>query len=566
MSERGPNAPPPGPQTGSGRSDGDLGKLDQRNGRAAESAAATPPVAALGDQLSPSADAPIPLVEISTGSIQGLPDETLGDQPSPPLTVTLGTARVTLQQVAAVAAGAPVSIDADASALLARSHAVVEAALAAATPVYGLNTELGAGRDTPVDPSDLAAFQRRIIANHCGGIGPALPTDEVRTLAFVRLAGFTRGGSGVRPALADAWAALLNAQIVPLVPARGSVGAADLTHLAAVAAVLTGTGHVVMAGEVVPGRQALKAAHLEPFDLAPGEALACLSSNAYSVGVGALELARLDRLSNAADRVVALSLEAIARRGDGGNLSPFDEAVARATGRRGQADAAASVLENLAGSITQDSRSVQDPLSFRTVPQLHGAQRDQLRAAGAEVETELNARSDNPLVDVETNRIISGGNFQVLSLAVQFDTLRAVLAHVASASERRISALSELARPDRSAGTSLIPGLLWYSAAANLAEIRQLAAPASVAGAALSGVEDQATYAPLALQLLQRSRALTLEIFAIEALHAAHLQGPEGRVVTGLETALRALSAQNLPSAALVYHTVQLLEDAEPAR
>jgi len=243
--------------------------------------------------------------------------------------VVLGIGRVTLAQVAAVAGGAPVSIDADASALVARSRTVVETALAATAPVYGLNTELGAGCDTPVVATGLAAFQQRIIANHCGGIGPALPADEVRALAFVRLAGFTRGGSGVRPALAHAYAALLNAQIVPLVPSRGSVGAADLTHLAAVAAVVTGTGHAVLAGEVVPGRQALTTAHLDPFDLEPGEALACLSSNAYSVGVEVLELARLKRLSCAADRVVALSLEAIARRGGGGNLSPFDEAVAQ---------------------------------------------------------------------------------------------------------------------------------------------------------------------------------------------------------------------------------------------
>lgn len=478
--------------------------------------------------------------------------------------IVLGTSRVTLAQVAAVAAGTPVAIDATADALLARSHAVVATALAAAAPVYGLNTELGAGRDTPVDQGDLAAFQRRIIANHCGGIGPALPVDEVRALVFVRLAGFTRGGSGVRPALAHAYAALLNTKVLPLVPARGSVGAADLTHLAAVAAVLTGTGHALVGGDIVPGRQALTSVGLEPFDLAPGEALACLSSNAYSVGVGALELARLDRLAAAADRVVALSLEAIAVRGDARNLSPFDEAVARATGRRGQADAAASVLGNLAGSAAfEPPRTVQDPLSFRTVPQLHGALRDQLAAAGTELTTELNARSDNPLVDVDTGRIVSGGNFQVLALALQFDALRVALAHLASASERRISALSELARPDRATGTSSIPGLLWYSAAANLAELRQLSAPASVAGAALSGVEDQATYAPLALQLLQRSRALTLEILAIEALHAAQLQGPAGTLgaaAARLVPALHALLTGNLSAATLVDEVVGLLE------
>ncbi|WP_161498995.1 aromatic amino acid lyase [Cryobacterium aureum] len=133
------------------------------------------------------------------------------------------------------------------------------------------------------------------------------------------------------------------------------------------------------------------------------------------------------------------------------------------------------------------------------------------------------------------------------------------LAHVASASERRISALSELARPDRAAGTSSIPGLLWYSAAANLAELRQLAHPASVAGAALSGVEDQASYAPLPLQLLQRSRALTLEVLAIEALHAAQLLDPAGRSATSLVPVLHGFVNANLPASVLVDLTTALI-------
>jgi histidine ammonia-lyase len=479
--------------------------------------------------------------------------------------VTLGASAVTVADVVAAAAGARVVLDARAVDLLGRSRAVVEAALAGRQPVYGLNTRLGASRDTVLPRAELADFQRRVIANHVGGIGPTLPAGEVRALVFARLAGFTRGGSGVRPELAGAYAALLNAGVVPVVPSRGSVGAGDLTHLAAVAAVVTGAGEAFLEGAPVPGAAALADAGQAPVDLAAGEALAMISGNSYSVGVGALTVHDLEMLTVGADLAVALSLEALGQHGTGGNPSPFDPAVQQAAGRPGQAEAAASVRGLLAGSpllAAGRAVTVQDPLSIRTVPQLHGAWRSMIEAARASVETELNARSENPLVDVESGRMISGGNFQVIGLALAFESLRAALAHVASASERRIAALSELSVPLRAAGTARIPGLLWYSASANLAELRQLAAPATLGFATLSGVEDQASQAPLALQLLQRGVDLLREILAIEVLHAAQLLPPGARLgaaATRLAPQVEALFAAGLPASVLVGATADLL-------
>src|SRR6185437_2293724 len=154
--------------------------------------------------------------------------------------VTFGSQAPTAADIVAIADGAQVAIGPDAREAIAASRAVVEAAIAEGRPVYGLNTRLGAGRDDRVGDDELLDFQRLVIANHRGGVGEALGERQARALVATRLAGFTRGGSGVRIELAQAYADLLNARIHPVIPARGSVGAADLTHLAEVAAVVTG--------------------------------------------------------------------------------------------------------------------------------------------------------------------------------------------------------------------------------------------------------------------------------------------------------------------------------------
>jgi histidine ammonia-lyase len=461
----------------------------------------------------------------------------------------------------ALADGAAVSLSPGTLATLTASRAVVDHAIAAGAPVYGLNRRLGAGRDAAIDPSEFAAFQRRTIANHRGGIGEALPEREVRAVIAARLIGFTRGGSGVRPELAQAYAALLDAGVHPVIPSRGSVGAADLTHLAEVAAVVTGDGRAIGAsGAVVSGSDALAAAGLEPIALAPLEGLAVLSSNAYSIGVGSLAVTEAQRLAVAADRAVALSLEAIGAAGPAANLTAYSAVVADARGGAGQQASSAAIRTALDGSdLERPGRevTVQDPLAFRTAPQLHGALREAIAHTTAELETELAARTDNPLVDVASGRMISGGNFQALPLALAFENLRLVLAHVASAAERRAAAHSVALAPARAAGSTRVPGLLLYSAAAAVAELRQLAAPATLGITTLSAVEDHASLAPVALQLLQRSLALTGEVLAIEALHAADLlrtsgAGPAGAGTSPLFAELDALTASGIPADELV--------------
>lgn len=483
-------------------------------------------------------------------------------------TVVLGSEPLRLSELVAVADGAHMTIAPEAESAIAAARDVVDEAIVAGRPVYGLNRRLGDGRDTPIDPGEFAAFQRRTIANHRGGVGELLDAREARAVVAARLAGFARGGAGVRVELAHAYAALLNAGLHPAIPRRGSVGAADLTALAEVAAVVTGTGSVLGDdGAPVPAAEALHAHGLEALELAPHEALAVLSANSYSIGVGALAATEAASLAEGADRAVALSLEAIGAAGTGGNLGAFSATVADARGGAGQVASAAAVRAALAGSALDDPAravTVQDALAFRTAPQLHGAYREAVERTRAELELELAARTENPLVDVASGAMVSGGNFQALPLALAFEGLRLALAHVASASERRTAALSAALAPARASGDAHLPGLTLYSAAAAVAELRQLAAPVTLGFTTLSGVEDHASLAPVALQLAQRSLELTGEVLAIEALHAAdllqvHGVAPAGRSTGALSASLSEGTASGRPAAELVPAALRLL-------
>jgi histidine ammonia-lyase len=508
----------------------------------------------------------------------------------------IGTAHIRAEEVARAAAdpGVEVVLSADALELMGLSREVVQAAIDSGNKVYGLNTLLGSGRDTAVEEESILDYQIQVIRYHHSGVGALLAPDEVRAVILARLIGFTRGGSGVRPDTARFYAELLNRGVVPAIPRDGSVGSSDLTQLAAVAAVAIGEGQALAAdGSVVAGAEALARAGLEPLVLAPGEALALVSANAYSIGAGALELGRLLRLADLADTALALSLEATARYDGGGNLSPFSPAVQAAKAVDGQRVSAAKVRRLVRGGWLEDSRrdvSVQDALSFRAAPQTHGAFRGQVTALAEALEVELNGRGDNPLTDLVSGRMVSGGNFQPMQLALAFEALRLGLAHVGISSERRIAKLYppqrlirqlnlEAARSGTPLASEDLPGLLWYSAAGLLAELKFLAAPATLGAPTLSAdVEDHSTLAPLALQQLERAVETAGKLLTIEALTAAYLlaeaQGAEaggsesaaevrplGKGTGAVVDRLSVLLADRLPAAVLVDRARDELRD-----
>lgn len=469
-----------------------------------------------------------------------------------PLTIT--AAALTVDDVIAVAAGARVELGPDAYRRMAAARAVVDRALEAGDAVYGLTTQVGHDRNVRLTDEQIRGAQMFLVMSHAGGYGPPLSTEIVRAALLVRLNGIARGGSGASRAVADVLAAMLNAGVHPVVPSTSSVGAGDLGQMATIAQVAVGAGRAEQRGEILPAGEALSRAGIEPLRLSGRDGLALISVNGASVGHAALVTDRARRVVTAADLAAALSLEAMA-----GNPSILATAVGRAKPIDGQIAALAHLQALLDGSDVWEpdaGRSVQDPLSFRVVPQVHGALREQLAAVTRAVEVELNAAADNPLVSVEDETLVSNGNFHPIVLAIACDALRVAIAHVGRLSERRMDHLWTGIQPGLRARPSEPRfGLaLRYPAAAAVQELRQLAAPATLDVPSLDrGVEDHATGAPLSVRQTDRALGLLEDLLAIEVLLA--------RDMLGVSDAARTLGTG---TTALLRTVDRALTDAEP--
>jgi len=440
--------------------------------------------------------------------------------------VRLTTAGLTAADVLRVARGARLEVAPEVEEIVTASRAVVERALAAERLVYGLNTGLGHRRDRRISREHLGHYQRAMISDHAAGVGDPLPDADVRAMMVARVAGIARGGSGAHPDALRTLVAMLNAGVHPIVPEVGSVGASDLMHMAAIANVAIGRGRARVGGEELPGGEALARAGIAPHDPRPKDGIALISANGASIGLGALAVQAARCTAVLADVAGALTVEAI-----DGNPSAFDEEGARAKGLPGQVEVAAHLRELLAGSrLTEPegAHSLQDPLSFRVMPQVHGALRDQIGATLQAVEIELNAIDDSPMVSIAQDRLLSTGNFHPMGLALQFESLRIALAHAGIVSERRMNKLilATYGDPGFEFGAGeperySLPAFVVYSAAALLAELKQLAAPVTLHAPPLDlDVEDHATLAPQAVMLARKSIAALERILAIEALVA----------------------------------------------
>jgi histidine ammonia-lyase len=444
--------------------------------------------------------------------------------------VVIDVAPVRLSDLLDIARGAPVEITDAAMERIASGRRVVDGVLASGRAVYGLTTGVGHNRDVRVPDAELVGQQYMIVRTHSGGFGPLLPTEVSRAAMAVRLVGLTRGGSGASPAVADSLAGLLNAGVHPLLPRTSSVGAADIGAMALIAQVAIGTGRAEYRGEVLSGGEALAHAGLSPLVLQAKDGLALVSANGVSVGHGALVAERAVALADAAELVAALSMEATR-----GNPSIALPVVAEGKPFPGLVESCRQLRAALDGSYlmaTGAPASVQDPLSFRVVPQVHGAFRDTIAFAGQTVETELNAQADNPLVSPSDGTLVSNGNFHPVLLAIAFDALRVAIAHVGQLSDRRLghlwSAFFEAmaaGRPPSEGPPPDLPGMhLRYAAAAANGELRQLAGPVSLdVGVLDQGVEDHSTAAPLSVRKADEALDLLSDVLTIELLLAADI-------------------------------------------
>jgi histidine ammonia-lyase len=441
--------------------------------------------------------------------------------------VTITTAPLAIEDLLAVVDGAAVELSQDVRERIAASRALVDEALTSGAAVYGLTTQVGHGKDTRLSEDEIRGEQLFLVTSHSGGLGPPLPTAVVRAALAVRLNGIARGGSGAGLPVAETLAGMLNAGVHPVVPSTASVGAADIGQMADIALVTIGNGRAEHRGKVMPGAEALRRAGIEPLVLSGKDGLALISANGVSVGQAALVVRAAARAAEGADVAAALSMEATRA-----NPSVVHPAVAAAKPIPGQGAAADHLRSLLAGSrlLEPDGPlSVQDALSFRVVPQVHGALREFLQAARTAVEVELNAASDNPLAWLPDRALISNGNFHPMVLAIAFDTLRIALAQVGQLSERRMAHLWEafFRQLVKGGPRGTVYGLqLRYPAAAVFTEVKQLAAPATLDVPPLDlGVEDHATGAPLSVRKADEAVDLLGDLLAVEMLLAHDVLG-----------------------------------------
>jgi histidine ammonia-lyase len=306
----------------------------------------------------------------------------------------------------------------------AASRQALEAVIAAGTPVYGVTTGVGALHDRPVAPANASRHQRALLRSHAAGAGEPLAPATVRAAMAIRLNQLGAGGGGASDGLLDALAAVLGADVTPVVRGVGSLGTGDLPELAAIGLALLGEGDAWVQGRPVRARGALRRAGLEPLVPGPRDAMALLSSNAVTIGRAALAAVRARRLAGAALPVAALSFEAI-----DADQAVLDARVHAARPIPGQVAVAARMRALLAGTPSpRRGRGVHDPLSFRSQPQVDGAVHDALDALDRVLGVELNAAAENPLlVSAPEPDVLASGNFHAVALMLALDGLRGAL-------------------------------------------------------------------------------------------------------------------------------------------
>ena len=404
---------------------------------------------------------------------------------------------------------------------------VVAAAHGTREHTYGINTGFGRFVSRTIPEELTEELQLRLLRSHACGVGEAYPDEIVRAAMLLRANALAKGCSGARVETVELLLECLNRRVLPVVPARGSVGASgDLAPLAHLALPLVGEGEAWVEGELLSGAEALERVGLEPVELRAKEGLSLVNGTQFMAAFGALGVVRARRLVKVADLACTLSLEALQ-----GSRTSFLAGIHQLRGLRGQIASAANVLRLLEGSAIIEAHrwcdKVQDAYSLRCAAQVHGAARDLLDYVAYTVGAELNAATDNPLVLVDEDQLVSNGNFHGQPVAFALDALAMAVAELASISERRVErlvnpALSDGLPPFLTEAGGLNSGFMipQYVAAALVSENKVLAHPASVDSIPTSaGQEDHVSMGNAAglkaWQVLANSeRALAIELLA----------------------------------------------------
>jgi len=390
---------------------------------------------------------------------------------------------------------------------------------------YGINTGFGSLCNVRVPEDELAQLQENLVCSHACGLGDEVPQEIVGLMLLLKIHGLSQGYSGVRTEIVQRLTEFYNLGILPVVYEQGSLGASgDLAPLAHLCLPLLGKGMVWYKGKKVPAAEALQDAGLEPMRLAAKEGLALLNGTQFMSSYATWSLLAARRLQLWADVAGALSADAFLAKAE-----PFRHAIHRVRPHQGQIETAQRMLQLLQDSALQalPKQQVQDPYSFRCIPQVHGATADVVRTVTQVVETEINSVTDNPIVFHDEDAILSGGNFHGQPLALHMDFLAIALAELANISERRtyllISGQRELPAflaPDAGVNSGFM--IAQYTAAAIVSQNKQLCTPASVDSIVSSnGQEDHVSMGANAATKLRRVILNLQRVLAIEVLVAA---------------------------------------------
>ena len=395
-------------------------------------------------------------------------------------------------------------------------------------PIYGINTGFGSLYNVKISSENLTTLQENLMKSHACGTGDEVPSEIVKIMLLLKIKSLSYGNSGVQLATVERLIDFYNNDILPVVYTQGSLGASgDLAPLAHLCLPLIGEGEVVMNGKRIAAAQMLSEMKWSAITLKSKEGLALLNGTQFMSSYGAFILIKSAKLSRLADVIGAISLE-----GFDGRIDPFNKLIHMVRPHKGQVNTAVYLSEILEGSelIQQPKKHVQDPYSFRCIPQVHGASKDTIEYVEKVFKTEINSVTDNPNIFVDEDLIVSGGNFHGQPLALALDFLGIALAELGNISERRtyqlISGLRGLPpflvnNPGLNSGF-MIPQ---YTAASIVSQNKQFATPASIDSIVSSnGQEDHvsmgANAATKTLKIVDNlERILAIELFnATQAL------------------------------------------------
>ncbi|QCP59029.1 histidine ammonia-lyase [Pantoea sp. SO10] len=467
------------------------------------------------------------------------------------MTIVWGDSSLTWQELVQVARhNAELSLSVSAWQRIAQGRAIVDEIVASGQIAYGINTGLGALCNITLPEDQLSQLSRNTLLSHACGVGPLLTREQARAILCAAIANYSHGKSGVSVALVQHLLALLNQQITPQVPSQGSVG--YLSHMAHIGLALIGVGDVEYQNQIMPAAQALTLAGLQPYRPGAKEGLSLVNGTPCMTGLSCLALDDAARLLDWADVTGAMSFEALR-----GQRVAFDAEVIALKASPGMQISGQRLRALLSDSpllATSVGIRTQDALSLRSMPQVHGASRDQFDHAARQIETELNACTDNPLVlgTADNWRVVSQANPHGESVAMAADLLAIAMAEIGSIAERRLDRLVNplvsglpaflVAQPGVNSGMMIAQ----YVAASLCAENRQLAQPAVLDNYVTSGLqEDHLSLGTGAALKLLKLVGNVWQILAIEYLLAAQALDFHGeeQLAQGTAQALRRLRA-----------------------